>query len=95
MKAPPDLLLGGRSPVVAYLSDSMMVCAHVSQETNERNELTYGLSRTVPADNERERGGEDNCLSFFGPKGADALDHHAIDFRHDGDGVQCTLSPGD
>lgn len=48
----------------------------------------HRLSRSVPADNERERRGEDDCLSFLRAKRADALDHHAIDLRHDGGRVQ-------
>ena len=42
MKAPPVLLLGGRSPVVAYLSDSMMVWTHVSHDA-----LGHCSARTV------------------------------------------------
>jgi hypothetical protein len=50
MKAPP-LLLGGRSPVVAYLRHSMMVYQRVSRVV--RDQLvgdTHRLSRAIVAD---------------------------------------------
>ena len=71
MKAPCVLLLGGRSPVVAYLSDSIMVChvlVNVSTLPHGYATTTYSLSRAVPAYNEGKGRIELYGLSFFGPK---------------------------
>lgn len=73
MKAPPVLLLGGKSPVVAYLSDSMMVCVEVKWLALMTQHQTHCLSRAIPADNQSERRSEDDGFSFLWAKGANAI----------------------
>lgn len=77
MKAPPVLLFGGSSPVVAYLRHSIMVyresAGHVVwADLSQVGESTYSFARAVPTDDEGEGCIEDDGLALLGSEGADA-----------------------
>lgn len=77
MKDLPRSLLGGNSPVVAYLRHSMMVCgiSRVWGNLGWAGVLeAYRLPRAVETDNERERTVELDCLADSVVERADAAE---------------------
>lgn len=77
MKDLPRSLLGGNSPVVAYLRHSMMVCgiSKVLDNLGGAGFLeAYRFPRAVETDNERERAVELDCLADSIVERADAAE---------------------
>lgn len=72
MKAPPVLLFGGNSPVVAYLRHSMMVWLRSVETHVSPEDVAYCLSGSVPTHDESKRRMELDSLGPLVSERADA-----------------------